>query len=405
MNLEIDTREIIHALSSSLDLVGVDEVYHGSRVAFMALQCGQTLGLDSDLLDTLHHAALLHDCGVSSTTVHRNLVTELDWSHSQLHCERGSNLLRTTNLLADLAPIVRYHHTHWDELPKDIDQHTSILCNIIYLTDRVDALMAQHFENDYLLAGNSTKKIIKKYSGTFFSPEVVDAYLEVSASEFFWMALDPRHLTTYLQKMIASPQKQMINGDTVLEIAAIFADIVDAKSPFTVQHSLGVAMLARYLGTLCDLDNDTLLQLQVSGLLHDLGKLNIPDEILEKPGPLTGREQLIMKQHSFESYQILNKINGFESIAQWSAFHHETLCGQGYPFHIHNFGLCLEARIIAVADIFQALAQDRPYRNALDPNKILAIMNKMAQENKIDPGLVVLIQDNLEECLLQAQCG
>lgn len=404
MDLEIDIREIIHALSSSLDLVGIDEVHHGSRVAFMSVQCGQTLGLDTDLLERLHHAALLHDCGVSSSAVHRKLITELDWSHSQLHCERGAELLGSTELFADLSAIVKYHHTHWDQLPEDLDPDIAVLSNIIYLTDRVDALMSQHFENDLLLAGNSTKKIVEKYSSTFFSPDITRAYLEVSASEFFWMALDPRHLTAHLHKMSNSPQKMIINGETILDIAAIFADIVDAKSPFTVQHSKGVARLASYLGSQCGLPDDTQILLQTAGLLHDLGKLNVPDEILEKPGPLTDREKLIIKRHSFESYQILNKITGFESIARWAAFHHETLCGGGYPFHIHDFGLCLESRIIAVADIFQALVQNRPYRSSLEPQKIMAIMNEMALSNKIDPELVRLISDNLEECLLHAQC-
>ena len=72
--------------------------------------------------------------------------------------------------------------------------------------------------------------------------------------------------------------------------------------------------------------------LEVAGLLHDLGKLNVPDEILEKPGPLTGEERMIMMRHSFESYQILRRISGFEQIAEWAAFHHEVLTGTGYPF-------------------------------------------------------------------------
>ncbi|MDH3393062.1 MAG: hypothetical protein OEL66_03575, partial [Desulfobulbaceae bacterium] len=93
MSDQIDFRQVIHALSDALDLVGVDELQHGKRVAFMAMECGRAFGLDQEKLDQLYHAALLHDCGVSSTTVHRYLVTELDWSGADDHCQRGHDLL------------------------------------------------------------------------------------------------------------------------------------------------------------------------------------------------------------------------------------------------------------------------------------------------------------------------
>ena len=144
--------------------------------------------------------------------------------------------------------------------------------------------------------------------------------------------------------------------------------------------------------------------LEVAGLLHDLGKLIIPDEILEKPGPLTEEEKAIMMRHSFESYQILYRINGFEAIAQWAAFHHETLSGKGYPFHLNEEGLELEARIIAVADVFQALSQNRPYRDSLPAEKIMVVLNNMAAEGHLDHQLTSLIESHLNECLRKATC-
>ncbi|MDH5299023.1 MAG: HD domain-containing protein [Desulfobulbaceae bacterium] len=399
MNNEIDFRQVVHALSDSLDLVGVDEVQHGKRVAFMAMECGRALGMDSEQLDRLYHAALLHDCGVSSTTVHRYLVTELDWAGAEEHCLRGHKLLDGHELFAELAPLIRLHHTHWDELRGlGLDEETALINNCIYLVDRVDALVARQSLDELLLTKEEIRDTIAKYRDTFFAPQLVDVFLKVSANEFFWLTLQPRHLGLYLAEMAMDSKVRTVGQDSFLRIARMFATIVDAKSPFTVEHSLGVSRLAKHLGTLLGLPADTCNALEVAGLLHDLGKLRVPDEILEKPGPLTDRERATMKHHSFESYQILRRIDGFDSIAEMAAFHHETLSGEGYPFHRQGSALSTEARMIAVADIFQALAQNRPYRSSLPPAEIVSILEGLVAANKLDRQVVRAVAENLGTC-------
>ena len=400
---QIDFRQVVHALSDALDLVGVDELQHGKRVAFMAVECGRALGLDDAKLDRLYHAALLHDCGVSSTTVHRYLVTELDWAGADEQCRVGHDLLLEHELFADLAPLIRYHHTHWDKLTaKDINNETALINNCIYLVDRVDALVAKQSIEELLFCNEEIRDTIAKYRGSFFAPQLVDVFMDVSANEFFWLNLHPRHLDLYLSEMSLESKPQPIDQDCLLRIARMFATIVDAKSPFTVEHSHGVSRLAKRLGTLLDLPETNCEELEVAGLLHDLGKLRVPDEILEKPGPLNEKERATMKHHSFESYQILRRIDGFESIAEMAALHHETLSGEGYPFHRAEAGLSREARIIAVADVFQALAQNRPYRGSMSPEKTMAILQEMADSNKLDQKIVRTVKENFSSCWLAA---
>ena len=98
--INIDFRQIIHALSDTLDQVGIDDFYHGKRVAFMAVECIKAMGFHGKALDTIHHASLLHDCGVSTTTEHKKLVSELDWEDSDFHCQRGSKLLERHKLFS-----------------------------------------------------------------------------------------------------------------------------------------------------------------------------------------------------------------------------------------------------------------------------------------------------------------
>ncbi len=404
MIFRINVRQVIHALSDALDLVGIDEINHGKRVAFMAVECGKTMKLNTEQLNTIHHASLLHDCGVSSTQVHQKLVTELDWSGSQEHCTRGKKLLDRCRLFDGLPPIIYYHHTHWEDLPPHLDRDLALISNLIYLTDRVDALIAQHGGTNILMARHSICDTIKKYRDLLFKPELVDIFLKLATKEFFWLSLDSKHLPYYLMDLERQTDEQSVDGHTVLEIATIFADIVDAKSTFTVEHSRGVARLAKFLGSQLGYSGDMLYMLEAAGLLHDLGKLNVPDEILDKPGPLTDREMAFMMRHSFESYQILRRIKGFEKIAQWAAFHHEGMSGIGYPFHKTPNSLSTEARIIAVADVFQALAQKRPYRDSLAPEKIILKMADMAKKGKLDPELVALATTHVEKCWRHAQC-
>ncbi|MEH0022484.1 MAG: HD domain-containing phosphohydrolase [Desulfobacter sp.] len=398
MVCQVNVRQLVHALSDTLDLVGLEEEQHCKRVAFMTRACGEALGYEDTFLDRLYNAALLHDCGVSSSEVHRKLSSELDWEGAQEHCIRGEELLAGCRLFNDIAPLIRYHHTHWQDMPGHLDREVALGSNLIYLIDRVDALICQNSGQNILMVRHQICDTVNAHRDRFFAPGLVDAFLEAARNEFFWLALGSRHLLRYLAEMERAGEPETADRETLLAVAGIFADIVDTKSRFTHAHSKGVASLARFIGTCVDLPGDTLDDLEIAGLLHDLGKLNVPDEILEKPGPLDEVERAVMLRHSFESFQILSRIGGFEHIAQWAAFHHEDMSGTGYPFRKTRHNLSIEARIVAVADVFQALAQKRPYRDALAPGEILPILSDMAAAGKLDQRLVSLVARQTDAC-------
>jgi len=399
MPIQLNLHQTVHALSDALDLVGVDDIYHGKRVALMAMECGRCLGFDEASLDTLFDTGLLHDCGVSSTHVHRQLIMEIDWKGAQAHCDRGYALLQTFAPLAHLAPYVLYHHTHWETLARlRLPERVSTFSNLIFLADRADMLAAPHYEHDLLMSVPAIQNSIAKFSGSFFSPPLVDAFLEVSHKEAFWLALEPPHIHQCLERMAQGGAAVPIDLRQLKQLATIFSSIVDAKSAFTVEHSLGVSRLAQLLGKLAGLPEETCNKLEIAGLMHDLGKLQVRDEILEKPAPLSATERAAIARHSFETYQILRRIPGLEEIAQWAAFHHETLNGEGYPYHHNADKLTVEARIIAVADIFQALAQKRPYRASLPPRSILEELQQLASQQRLDASLIALVSANLTPC-------
>jgi len=397
--MQVDLWQLVYTLSDALDLVGVDDRYHGKRVAVMAVTVGEELGWDRPALEMLFFGGILHDSGVSSTRVHKQLVTELDWSGADEHCQRGEELLSAFSPLAYLAPLVRYHHTHWNDLlQKDLTEQTALLSNLIYLVDRVDALAARHYGQDLLLARNRIRATVGRYRGTFFAPELVEAFLSVSVKEAFWLGLEPKHVKESTMAWMPQPSLRKLESADVRRLAKIFATIVDAKSPFTAEHSVGVAQLSRWLAECAQLSPDACDQLEIAGMLHDIGKLMVPDEILDKPGELDGPEMAIIRQHSFETYQILKQIRGFEEISGWAAYHHEALNGRGYPFHLGKDDLGVEARIVAASDVFQAMAQERPYRPSLSRKKILKKMKYRVRTGRLDEDLVGLVENNLDAC-------
>ena len=396
--MQVDLWQLVYTLSDALDLVGVNDRFHGKRVALMATLIGEEFGWERNDLEKVFLGGLLHDCGVSSTRVHRQLVTELDWSGAEAHCTLGEKMLLKFNPLAHLAALVRYHHTHWENLIQiDLPETTAFLSNLIYLADRVDALTSSHYGYDLLLSRNNIRGTIGRYRGTYFNSELVEAFLSISHKEAFWLQLEPNHIKESTLAWIPKASMRELESADVRQLARIFASIVDAKSPFTAEHSIGVAQLSRWLAESVQLAGTTCDQLEIAGMLHDIGKLVVPDEVLEKPGELDGTERASIRQHSFETYQILKQIRGFEEISGWAAYHHEALNGRGYPFHLDESELGLEARIVAASDVFQAMAQNRPYRPSLSPKKILRKMKYRVHTGRLDENVVGMIENHLDD--------
>jgi HD-GYP domain-containing protein (c-di-GMP phosphodiesterase class II) len=397
---QINLREAIFSLSDALDLVGVTHIHHGKRVAFMAMECAKQLGWQEPYLDRLFQAAILHDCGVSKTSVHAKLA-QLEWELEGAHCEIGADLLCSCPLLCTLAPIVRHHHTHWQTLAAlDLPPEVKLAANCIYMCDRVDVLTlpAMIQGTDVLLGKNNVRGEIWQRRGDWFQEDLVDAFMSLSDSEAFWFMLESGRAAGYAQSWLAQSSGQLMTFEELSSLMHIFSSIVDAKSPYTREHSDGVASLARFLGKQVGLDEDRCNRLELAGLLHDIGKLRVPDELLEKPGPLTEEEKRTLRRHSFDTYNILCNIKGLEEVAMWAAQHHERVDGTGYPFHMHGGGISLEARIIAVSDVFQALAQERPYRHPLAPQEVAGVLREQVAAGRLDARVLDCVEEHLEDC-------
>lgn len=405
MSIQADLRQVIYALSDALDLVGVDDLAHGKRVGVMAAECAKALGWTQEEVLFIFDLGILHDIGVSSTATHQHLIHEFDWAGSPAHTRFGHDLLKDFCPLARMAQPILYHHTRWDVMVREgVAPEIATPANLILLMDRVDALTAPYLASGKLLQHrDSTRHEITIRKGSYFAPRLVDAFLDLSAHEAFWLRLEPRALAGYMSDMAAQAAPYNASPAELQQLAEIFARIVDAKSPFTFTHSRGVARVATQLAHYLGLAQEQCDKLEIAGLLHDLGKLRVPDEILDKPARLDQEERLVMNAHSFETKQILRNIDGFEDIRLWAGSHHEEPGGTGYPDGIDAAQLPIEARILRVADIFQAMVQDRPYRQGLSMEAAGLFMLELQKTRRIDAAIGVALQAHLPELLAAAR--
>jgi HD-GYP domain-containing protein (c-di-GMP phosphodiesterase class II) len=194
-----------------------------------------------------------------------------------------------------------------------------------------------------------------------------------------------------------SSWKTFLDIDHLHEFAKLFGRVIDFRSSFTAIHSSRVSRIASSLAAHAGMSAEECRLIGISGLLHDLGKLAVPSEVLEKPSPLSDSEWNVMRRHSFHTYELLSGIEGFETITRWAANHHERLDGNGYPFHYKENEITCGERIVAISDIFTALTEDRPYRGGLDPVDALSIMKGMVKRNALDAYIVEKLSENADE--------
>ncbi len=165
------------------------------------------------------------------------------------------------------------------------------------------------------------------------------------------------------------------------------ARTVDAKSSWTAGHSERVTTLALKTGTAMGMSQEDLENLHRAGLLHDIGKIGIDQEIIDKPGKLTKEEYMIMCEHPANGASILEPIEDYASVIPMIRQHHEWFNGEGYPYRLKGEEITVGGRILAVVDVFDALISDRPYRAGMPLAKVISIINE-GLNTQFDPTVV-----------------
>ena len=391
----INLLDLVLSLATAVDLVSTVVADHHKRVAYIALSLGEELGQSHGELENLVLAGSLHDIGALSL---KERISTLDFelANAKNHGELGYRFLSQFPLLKDVADIVRYHHTYWEEgKGAKIDGNdVPMASHMIHLADRISVSVDPR--RHVLIQAQDIYQKIRENAGAMFVPEYVAAFEKLASMEYFWMDSASPSIDLALRRKIKSnPSK--LSLDEMDNLSTVFTRIVDFKSTFTSTHSSGVAATAETLARIMGFSDLECRYMRIAGHLHDLGKLAVPAEILEKPSALSEEEFSVIRGHTFYTRQVLESMGDLDVITDWAASHHERLNGSGYPGHDEHEDLSLGARIVSVADVFTALTEDRPYRKGMEKEQVLEVLQEMADTAALDATVVSHLRQNFDE--------
>ncbi|MHB8764662.1 MAG: HD-GYP domain-containing protein [Deferrisomatales bacterium] len=391
--VSVDLGNLLLSLSDAMDLAHPHLVRHQQRVAYVAMKLARTLEQGADQERRIFAGALLHDIGAFSIE-EKLALCRAEREDTEPHCARGALLLSTVPCLRSAAPVVRHHHRPWSAWDRDLGDPDVLAAQVVLLADYAERLLDR--ETFVLHQHHHVWNEVQAASGSLIHPDVVGAFLACSRAEEFWLDLvSPRLYSLLLHE---GPYERFHVGlDWITTVTGLFKDIIDFRSRFTATHSTGVAECARLLSSLFGLTATESRLMEIAGHLHDLGKLHVPDAILNKPSGLTNEEMAVMKSHTYHTYSVIQTIGGLTPVAEWAAFHHERLDGAGYPFRCRAEDLSTGARIMAVADIFTATAEDRPYRKGMSTPDIARALQSFAKRGLIDQRVTELLLDHFDD--------
>ena len=405
--MKLDLTDMLYALSFALDrveeeLLGVD-TGHGKRVAYLALLMGEEAGFREEELRDFIGCCLLHDNALTEFIYEElsssSMSEELSVKTSDLaarnkpkfdrdHSVTGEENIRLLPFRTDVKNIILYHHENADGTGALglTASETPLKAQILHLADMVDARWSLHLEAMTVSEFEMVRDWVRSKMDGMFSEEAV---------ELFFKAVRYDRIAHLREKdMLACLHEELhtevldYSDREVRDIARLFAKIVDYKSVHTQEHSKGVAEKAEIMARYYGFDAEKSIRFYFAGAMHDIGKLAIINDILEKPGKLTPNEFAKMKDHADATHYILSQIKEIPDIDRWASHHHEKLNGSGYPQGLSAEELSFEEQLMACIDIYQALTEKRPYKEDMPHEQAISIMRHMASRGELNESII-----------------
>ncbi len=422
--LPLSMAEVLAALSYALDLTSGQSAGHAQRSCLLAMRIAQQVGLSDAQLTSLYQAMLIKDSGCSSNAARmfeifgsddidaKRAIRITDWSNVnealkfaetytlpegsllararriqtvqqglaqstkdlfEARCSRGASIARSLGLGEDAAQTILYLDEHWDGggMPYGLRG------DAIPMLARI-ACVSQTLEVFYTTFGPGTAyEVLRARAGRWFDPDLVQIAHDFRQDDLLWHSVFETTRTSLLRLNVQATAKTITPHD-IDNVCDAFAQIVDAKSRFTGEHSSRVRDCSVAIARAQGFDEDRITLIRRASLLHDIGKLAVPNTVLDKPGPLGPEEWKVVQRHPLHTHKILGQITGFARLADVASAHHERLDGSGYCNGLRAAEIDQDMRIIAVADVWDALSSRRPYRPALPIDHVFSILDAHA---------------------------
>ncbi|MBZ9686620.1 HD domain-containing protein [Clostridium estertheticum] len=385
--MKISTRSLIEGLSYALDVAEKSYFSHSKHVAYLSVMIAMELDLPKEQQEELYYAALLHDIGASNTY----LIQE--------HCEVGRDIILKLPIKSIIAEYVYYHHEHYDgtgpfKLKADeIPLPSQIICIANLFDTKFGSIETLNLETL-----NEINKWIDS-NHELFKPEIVETFYRLIEKEYIFLDYFTHEFNNVLVKRIEIIRNN-IGFEDVKLFAHAFSQIIDKRSTFTYEHSVGISNLVNKITTQLGYNYEIQNKMYIAALLHDIGKLVISNDIIDKKGKLDEEERYQINKHTYYTRWILEQIEGFGDITNYASNHHEKLNGNGYPLHLAEEQISELDRVMAICDVYQALTEDRPYRTKMPIDKVWSIINEMVNNNDLDGNLVGKIKTILKEAII-----
>ena len=415
--------EVLSALTYALDLTDGQRPGHTLRTAVIAMRLGRAMGLDTETMSALYYAALLKDSGCSSNAARmaalfgsddqkvKHSLRLVDWHDTfrmavrsakncgvgrspfaavkhfiliattpvttkdiiTARCERGAQIALGLGFPDATSEAIMYVDEHWSGRGYPMGMSGAeipVMSRILLVSQTLEAFWTEQGLVNAL-------DMLKKRRGRWFDPSMVDEITSWRRDAAWWASIaDIDRIGATVLALEPGSSPMVATDDRLDKIAYAFASVIDAKTPFTYRHSANVAgygaAISQALGYGALASRDVLR----AGLLHDIGKLGVSNRILDKPAKLDDAERAIIMKHPVWTWEILERVPAFYRFALPAALHHERLDGKGYPWGIGAEGLDYAARILGIADVYEALTADRPYRSAMSAEDAISILLK-----------------------------
>ncbi|HEY2850538.1 MAG TPA: HD domain-containing phosphohydrolase [Gemmatimonadaceae bacterium] len=433
---------MLSALSHALDLTEGAPMGHTMRSCLVGMRIGREIGLGADDLSALYYALLLKDAGCSANASRmaalfgaddgatKARMKFVDWHRRvrlavhtamsvapgkpllararqfmtiartknmtreliTLRCERGARIATGLGFPERTATAIRSLDEHWSGL----GYAEGLAGDAIPLLARI-ANLAQTVEAFHAAGGpDRAIAVAEQRRESWFDPALVRVVTGWRRDRAFWDSLCMQDVTALVLCEEPADRMRYVDQDGLDEVARTFAGIIDAKSPFTFEHSMRVGNCAAAMGRLRGFSDDEIRRLYRAGLLHDIGKLGVSNRILDKAGPLNAEERIVVERHPLSSFAILERVAAFRDVARMAALHHEKLDGSGYPHGERGDGLDASTRCLIVADIYDALTTDRPYRITSSSEQALKLLDAGAG-TKLCPDAIAALKMTIDQ--------
>ncbi|MDF2880605.1 MAG: metal dependent phosphohydrolase [Clostridiaceae bacterium] len=384
--------EFLMSVSFALDFVEMDifgiTSNHGKRTAYVSLKIAEQLHMSEDELKDISALAILHDNGVSYRGLGDNL-SDLDFRNIDIfekkkwHCIIGEKNIIAYPFNTNVTNVIKYHHEKYNGTGffKLSENEIPLMSQIISFADRIENKF--DIKNNQLNMQRDILAFAKSEREKDFSSKIIDAFLRVTEHNNFWMELKDPCITTILRENL--PDNTLdLTLEQIHEITEVLSEIIDSKSKYTRRHSRDLSIKAGVMSDFYKYKPDEKMKLIIAADLHDIGKLAVPNSILDSPNKLSDSEFQIVKKHPYYTRIVLEQIKGFEEITNWAANHHEKLNGKGYPYGLTAKDLDFNSRLMGCLDIYEALTEERPYRKALTHKEAMDILYSMSSGGFID---------------------